>query len=475
MAKTGLEFLQELMKVFPESTARDVRSGLNTSSTARYGRAADQGFDTANPKYHWTNADIQEFVPSESGKYGRGIYMLDDPSSGMKYAAEKGGNLNVMPLLTRGDIADKDAVHAADAWVRQNVNIEKSPQFSNNLWNAISDRLESQGFSGLNYGGETVIFNPKDVRSTMAMYSPKSTDSGALSAGLGALGVGGLLGMQSQDAEAGGLGVDDLMYLAKQAMDGNKGAATVLGREGLDATSAMKKAEEMMSSQPKSLLDVPKEADLSYRGSHVAPDAEYGAPLYDVTDMIPEDIYGSKGIQYYGIGDPTIDKETFDVLRAARGKPDMEVPIFRAVPQGVKDINAGDWVTTSREYARRHGENALGGKYDILESTAPAKKLQTEGYPYEFGLLPALGGLAVGLTPEDAMAMGSGMPAAMQAAGQSDLSGQANLGRELGTALFGLDMLLPLVGEAFKPAMMGNAELTDEQRRRGYFRQGLLD
>ena len=82
---------------------------------------------------------------------------------------------------------------------------------------------------------------------------------------------------------------------------------------------------------------------------------------------------------------------------------------------------------------------------------------------------------ASALTPEDAMAMEAGMPAAMQAAGQSDLSGQANLGRELGSLIFGLDMLLPLVGEAFKPAMMGNAELTDEQRRRGYFRQGLLD
>ena len=270
------------------------------------------------------------------------------------------------------------------------------------------------------------------------------------------------------------LGVDDLLYLAKQAMDGNKGAATVLSREGLDATSAMKKAEHMISSGPKSLLDDVVDADLSYRGSHVAPDADYGAPLHDVTDMIPEDIYGPRGVQYYGIGGPTIDKEAFDVLRAARGKPDMEVPIYRAVPEGVKDINTGDWVTTSREYARQHGENALGGKYDILESTAPAKKLQTEGYPYEFGLLPALGALAVGLTPDDAMAMESGMPAAMQAAGQSDLSGEVNLGRDFGTVASLLDLIMPLVGETLKPQMMGDAELTDEQRKRGYFKQGLL-
>ena len=61
------------------------------------------------------------------------------------------------------------------------------------------------------------------------------------------------------------------------------------------------------------------------------------------------------------------------------------------------------------------------------------------------------------------------MPMAVQAAGQSDLSGKANPGREVGTVLAGLDMLLPLVGEAFKPATMGNAELTDEIRKRGYY------
>lgn len=61
------------------------------------------------------------------------------------------------------------------------------------------------------------------------------------------------------------------------------------------------------------------------------------------------------------------------------------------------------------------------------------------------------------------------LPAAVQAAGQSDLTGKADPGRDFGNAATILDFLLPLVAETVKPQMMGNAELTDEQRKRGYY------
>jgi hypothetical protein len=66
------------------------------------------------------------------------------------------------------------------------------------------------------------------------------------------------------------------------------------------------------------------------------------------------------------------------------------------------------------------------------------------------------------------------LPTAVQAAGQSDLSGEADLGRDFGTIMSLLDMVAPLVVESVKPQMMGDSELTDEQRKRGYFKQGLL-
>ena len=125
-----------------------------------------------------------------------------------------------------------------------------------------------------------------------------------------------------------------------------------------------------------------------YRGAHEPPDREYGAPLNDLTSMIPSDVYGPAGPRLYGLGDSEVDSEAFGALRSARGNPDTEVVVYRAVPEGVSEINSGDWVTTSRKYADMHGENALGGKYKILEQKARAGDLFSEGYPYEFGWNP---------------------------------------------------------------------------------------
>ena len=128
--------------------------------------------------------------------------------------------------------------------------------------------------------------------------------------------------------------------------------------------------------------------DTSYRGDHRAPDADYGAPLHDLTQMIPDDIYSSQGRRLYGLGQSDVDNEAFDVLNAVRGQPDAEVPMYRAVPEDAPDsILDGDWVPTSEEYARMHGENALNNEYKILTEPTYARRLQSEGYPYEFGYM----------------------------------------------------------------------------------------
>ena len=123
-----------------------------------------------------------------------------------------------------------------------------------------------------------------------------------------------------------------------------------------------------------------------YRGSHVAPNAQvYGGTLDDLGKIMPEDVYTSKGKKLYGINDPNIDNEWWKEVYLSKGKPDRLVEVHRAVPKGVKIINNGDWVTTSKTYAKNHGENALNGEYDIITKKVPAKTLSSEGYPYEFG------------------------------------------------------------------------------------------
>lgn len=173
-----------------------------------------------------------------------------------------------------------------------------------------------------------------------------------------------------------------------------------------------------------------------YRGEHRAPDKDHGAPLYDLTKLFSEDIYSSKGAEYYGDRSPDYsDVLTFSIIRGARNRPNQQIRVYRAVPSiitnqdKIKDlenqkayilkhgkipndvetnldrsayygfisteldklrsspssagerigINPGDWVTINKQYAVYHGKSTLLGKYKILTKTVPAKHLFTVG------------------------------------------------------------------------------------------------
>jgi hypothetical protein len=169
---------------------------------------------------------------------------------------------------------------------------------------------------------------------------------------------------------------EDILNTAMNVMGGGVGASRVAGPRTAP--------DEMLLG-----MGVRSSGADDYRGSHRPPDRDYGASLDNLTALIPEDVYGPAGPRLYGIGDPEIDKEAFNSLRAVRGKPDAEVTIYRAVPENVSTINEGDWVTTSRKYADLHGERTLDGNYKIIEQKAKAKDLFSEGYPYEFGYSPS--------------------------------------------------------------------------------------
>jgi len=143
--------------------------------------------------------------------------------------------------------------------------------------------------------------------------------------------------------------------------------------------------------QKTGLLD---QTDLSYRGFHSAPGPDFGAPLYDLTgggQMYPADVYSEKAVQYYGSGNRRADIEAFNLANRVRGNPDAEVTMYRAVPKNadISAINAGDWVTLSKDYAKNHGEAALRGDYKILSQKVKAKDLWTNADSIqEFGYQP---------------------------------------------------------------------------------------
>lgn len=140
----------------------------------------------------------------------------------------------------------------------------------------------------------------------------------------------------------------------------------------------------------------------TYRGGHEAPSPDYGAPGHDLAkDIYPDDIYSGKASQYYGHGDSVLDNKTVDIYNKIKGKPDADVKIYRAVPTEYKGtkIQEGDWVTINKDYAELHGESALGGDYEIIETTAKAKEIYTDGNSFhEWGYWPE----EVAQVPKDA-------------------------------------------------------------------------
>lgn len=139
-------------------------------------------------------------------------------------------------------------------------------------------------------------------------------------------------------------------------------------------------------------------------------DEDMSAGLHDLEELFPG-IYGKRAGAYSTRSGADVDSEAMAAINAAQGNPDAEVDIFRAVPQGVRDFNVGDWVTTSKSYAHKHGGHALNDKYDIITSKAKASDLYNPGDSIaEMGYwgLPMAGKVTRGLLP----AVGAGATAA---------------------------------------------------------------
>jgi len=116
-----------------------------------------------------------------------------------------------------------------------------------------------------------------------------------------------------------------------------------------------------------------------YRMDHQPADPEDAAPIYDLTmnGVYPDDVYGPNGPSWYGTGDGT-DRDAWNKVMSLKDKPNAFVTIFRAVPKGVTQINSGDWVTITKQYAIDHGEG-MNEEYDVISKRVQAEKIYTDG------------------------------------------------------------------------------------------------
>lgn len=90
--------------------------------------------------------------------------------------------------------------------------------------------------------------------------------------------------------------------------------------------------------------------------SHNIPwDTDYNTTLDNMDKNVPKDFYTNP--EYYAYFKDKADRESWAVIKNVKGKPEAEVTIYRAVPEGIKDILPGDWVSLSKTYAKDHGKH----------------------------------------------------------------------------------------------------------------------
>lgn len=117
---------------------------------------------------------------------------------------------------------------------------------------------------------------------------------------------------------------------------------------------------------------------MHYASSPFAPSGgEHAYPISELAAAFGENVYDHPEEQGFG----ECDAETMEQLRRARNAPDARVRIYRALPPGLGEINRGDWVTLSRDYARQHAmrDDIAANDWPIVHAQVPASTVFTHG------------------------------------------------------------------------------------------------
>jgi len=151
------------------------------------------------------------------------------------------------------------------------------------------------------------------------------------------------------------------------------------------------------------------DVDTSYRMSHQpSPRDAEAIQLDNLSQDIsgsqggyPDDFYSSEGQRLYAQGPRfagdeygIANEQSYKAIIEAKGNPEAEVTIYRAVPEGIGTINQGDFVTLSPKYAELHAASGYGRGGDeageVISQKVKVKDLLWAGDDVnEFGYAPA--------------------------------------------------------------------------------------
>jgi hypothetical protein len=160
-------------------------------------------------------------------------------------------------------------------------------------------------------------------------------------------------------------------------------------RQIIDADSNKPEAIEQATKR-KSAIEKQRQADVekTYKMQHTAPMRGDNPTGDNVSDSFGDDIYTGNALKYFGTG-ARYDSKAINIIQSMKNKPNADITIYRSVPKTVKEINDGDWVTTTKEYASDH---MIGEKnWHVLSKKVKAKDIATDGNSiHEFGYSPEI-------------------------------------------------------------------------------------
>jgi predicted ABC-type ATPase len=202
--KSVLEAMTELVsRGYPKDTAYRIANGeLPMDRASRMERAREQGYDPDDIQYHGTQADIKEFIPSEYGALGPGVYTTPSTEMADMYADLEDGSA-IYPLLTR---KGSGTIGFDDYQARNpDAAIMDMPEINYNLRNVDGiTGVEDLASSHLSSAGDIPIrntFDERDIRSVNAAFDPQYKGRNILG-GTAATAVGAGALMAPNDASA---------------------------------------------------------------------------------------------------------------------------------------------------------------------------------------------------------------------------------------------------------------------------------
>jgi hypothetical protein len=120
--------------------------------------------------------------------------------------------------------------------------------------------------------------------------------------------------------------------------------------------------------------------DTSYRMQHQGPDADDGEGMHEIGSgrVYPADIHQHP--DWYGVGSETGSWESWDKVSRSKGWPSRRVTMYRSLPSPHREVNTGDWVTSSAAYAREHGKMTNpDDDWPVVKFEARADQLRNAG------------------------------------------------------------------------------------------------